>query len=132
MEAMTVIIEKTSTGFSAYVKEVDGLTTVGESLGEVKRNMYEVINDHLDYLKEHGEEVPPVTDLKIEFVIDLEQFFDYYNVINKSAFAEYAGINKSLFRQYTKGLAPISGKKVKKISDGLQRLADDLKDLTLV
>ena len=132
MEAMTVIIEKTSTGFSAYVKEVDGLTTVGESLGEVKRNMYEVINAHLDYLKEHGEEVPPVTDLKIEFVIDLEQFFDYYNVINKSAFAEYVGINKSLFRQYTKGLAPISGKKVKKISDGLQRLADDLKDLTLV
>ncbi len=128
---VTVVIEKTDTGFSAYAKEIDGLTTVGSSLGEVKRNMYEVVNDHLEYMKECGETAPSITDLKINFVVDLEQFFGYYNVINKTAFAEYAGINQSLFRQYTRGLAPISGKKMKQISQGLHKLADDLHDLTL-
>lgn len=132
IQQITVVMEKTDTGFSAYAKEIDGLITVGGTLGEVKRNMFEVINDHLEYLKECGKEIPSITELKINFVVDLEQFFGYYNVINKTAFAEYAGINKSLFRQYTRGLAPISGKKMKQISHGLHRLADDLKDLTLV
>lgn len=128
---LTVIVEKTGTGFSAYTKEIDGLATIGDSLTELKRNFNEVLHYHVEYLQEQGENVT-TNDFIINYVLDLEQFFEYFNVINKSAFAEhYAGINQSLFRQYTKKLAPLSDDKMLQISRGLHKLADELSDLTL-
>jgi predicted RNase H-like HicB family nuclease len=128
----TIIIEKTSTGFSGYVKEIDGLATVGSSISELKENINEVLQYHVEYLQEQGESVT-IEDFEMSYEIDLEQVFDYFNVINKSAFAEhYADMNQSLFRQYTKGLAPLSGDKMQQISKGLHKLADELSDLTLV
>ncbi|MBM6498900.1 hypothetical protein [Flavobacterium macrobrachii] len=129
---LTVIVEKTGTGFSAYTKEIDGLATIGDGLTELKRNFNEVLHYHVEYLQEQGENVT-TNDFITNYVLDLEQFFEYFNVINKSAFAEhYAGINQSLFRQYTKKLAPLSDDKMLQISRGLHKLADELSDLTLV
>jgi len=129
---ITVIVEKTSTGFSAYAKEIDGLATVGSSISELKENFNEVLEYHVEYLQEQGENVT-IGNFEVSYEIDLEQVFDYFNVINKSAFAEhYAEMNQSLFRQYTKGLAPLSGDKMQQISKGLHKLADELSDLTLV
>ncbi|EJL66327.1 type II toxin-antitoxin system HicB family antitoxin [Flavobacterium sp. CF136] len=129
---ITVIIEKTNTGFSAYAKETNGLATVGSSISELKENFNEVLQYHVEYLQEKGETVT-IGDFELSYEIDLEQVFDYFNVINKSAFAEhYAEINQSLFRQYTKGLAPLSGDKMEQISKGLHKLANELSDLTLV
>ena len=129
---LTVIVEKTGTGFSAYTKEIDGLATIGDGLTELKRNFNEVLHYHVEYLQEQGENVT-TNDFITNYDLDLEQFFEYFNVINKSAFAEhYAGINQSLFRQYTKKLAPLSDDKMLQISRGLHKLADELSDLTLV
>jgi predicted RNase H-like HicB family nuclease len=127
---LTVIVEKTATGFSAYAKEIDGLATVGSSLSELKENINEVLQYHIEYLNEQGEALT-IENFTINYTVDLEQIFEYFNVINKSAFAEhYAGMNQSLFRQYTKGLAPLSGEKMAQISKGLHKLADEISDLT--
>lgn len=129
---ISVIIEKTSTGFSAYAKEIDGLATVGNNISEIKENFNEVLQYHVEYLQEQGEKVT-IIDFTIGYQIDLEQVFEYFSVINKSAFAEhYAEMNQSLFRQYTKGLATLSSDKMLQISKGLHKLADELSDLTLV
>ena len=129
---ISVVIEKTSTGFSAFAKEIDGLATVGNSISELKENFNEVLNYHVEFLQEKGE-VVTMGDFEISYQIDLEQVFEYFSVLNKSAFAEcYAGMNQSLFRQYTKGLAPLSGDKMSQISKGLHKLANELSDLTLV
>ncbi|WP_343707928.1 type II toxin-antitoxin system HicB family antitoxin [Flavobacterium sp.] len=130
--AISVVIEKTSTGFSAYALEIDGLATVGNNISEIKENFNEVLQYHVEYLQEKGEKVK-LTDFEISYQIDLEQVFEYFTVINKTAFAEnYAEINQSLFRQYTKGLASLSSDKMQQISRGLHKLADELSDLTLV
>ncbi|KOS05620.1 hypothetical protein AM493_05910 [Flavobacterium akiainvivens] len=129
---LTVIVEKTGTGFSAYAKEVDGLITVGDSISELKENFNEVLEEYVEYQNEMKASSLKVDDFKLNYVIDLEQFFEYFTVINKSAFAEqYVNMNTSLFRQYTKGLASLSGDKLKKISQGLHKLADELSDLSL-
>ena len=92
---ISVIIEKTATGFSAYAKEIDGLATVGSSISEIKANFNEVLQYHVEFLQEQGEKVK-IADFDISYQIDLEQVFDYFSVINKSAFAEhYAEINQS-------------------------------------
>jgi predicted RNase H-like HicB family nuclease len=128
---LTIVVEKTGTGFSAYAKEIDGLVTVGDSLTDLKINFTEVLQHHVDYLREKGESAS-TDDYAMNYVLDLEQFFDYFNVINKSAFAEhYAGINQSLFRQYTKKLAPLSDEKLLQITRGLHKLASELSDLTI-
>ena len=130
-KVITIIVEKTATGFSSYVKEIDGLVTVGNNMSELKRNFNEVLDYHVEYLQEKGEKVSR-NNFRTNFVLDLEQFFGYFNVINKSAFAEhYAGINQSLFRQYTKKLAPLSDDKMLQISRGLHKLAEELSDLSL-
>lgn len=127
---LTVIVEKTGTGFSAYAKEIDGLITVADTISELKDNFNEVFEIHLDFLSEKEGSLLKKEDFTINYAIDLEQFFEYFSVINKTAFAEkYAKVNTSLFRQYTKGLAPLSGDKLKQISDGLHKLADEINDL---
>lgn len=77
------------------------MATVGNNISEIKANFNEVLQYHVEYLQEQGEKVK-ITDFNISYQIDLEQVFNYFSVINKSAFAEhYAEINQRLFRQYT-------------------------------
>ena len=128
----TAIIEKTNTGFSGYIKEIDGIVTAGDSINEMKDNFKEVLVDYFEYLSEKGIETPNIEDVKINFTVDMEQFFEHYDVINKSAFADYIGLNRSLFRQYTKGIANLSDKKMLQITNGLHKLADDISDIVLV
>ena len=118
----TAVIEKTATGFSGYIKEVDGVISASDSLSEIK-------NDLLEALQMTNEKVE---EEQINYVIDLEQFFGYYDVINKSAFADYIGMNRSLFRQYIGGLTNLSDKKLLDITKGLHRLAKDFSDIVLV
>ena len=129
--SLTAIIEKTSTGFSGYFKEVDGAVSTNSSIAELKEDLQEVLNYHLDYLEEKDKNFTRPRDLIINYRIDLEQFFEHYNVINKTAFAEYIGLNPSLFRQYIKGLAPLSDKKMLHITKGLHKLASDIEDIVL-
>lgn len=118
----TAVIEKTGTGFSGYIKEVDGIASASDSLSEIK-------SDLLEALQMTNEKIQ---DEQINYVIDLEQFFEYYNVINKTAFADYIGMNRSLFRQYTGGLTNLSDNKLLDITKGLHRLAKDFSDIVLV
>lgn len=129
--AYTAIVEKTSTGFSGYFKEIDGVVSVGDSVNELKSSMREALEMYLDFLKEKDLGTITIDDVELNFVIDMKQFFEYFEVINKSAFADYAGINRSLFRQYTKGLTKLSDKKLLVISKGLHKLADDISNMQL-
>lgn len=129
-KTLTIVIEKSSTGFSAYAKEMNGIYSAAETLEELKLNIQEVLEMQVEYLQEQGEKIT-VEDFQLNYVLDLEAFFDYFSVLNKTTFAEkYANVNASLFRQYTKGLAPLSGDKMAQISKGLHKLADELCDLT--
>jgi predicted RNase H-like HicB family nuclease len=56
----TYIVEKAGDGsFSAYIPDLPGCTTCGDSIDEVKLNMKEAIALYIDSLREHGESVPP-------------------------------------------------------------------------
>lgn len=130
---LTVVVEKTNTGFSAYIKEIDGIVGVGGTMTELKENLNEAFYHYLEYINETENRSLSVSDFVFEYTLDLKQFFDYFKVINKSAFAsDYLDMNQSLFRRYTNGLAPLSDKKMIEISKGLHKLANELEDLSLV
>ena len=58
-----VVIEKTGTGYSAYVPDLPGCVSVGATREEMDRNIREAIDLYLDELREQGAAIPiPSTD----------------------------------------------------------------------
>lgn len=54
----TVIIEKTSDGYSAYAPDLPGCVAAADSSEEVQELMREGIIMHIESLRIHGEAVP--------------------------------------------------------------------------
>ncbi|WKN43871.1 type II toxin-antitoxin system HicB family antitoxin [Tunicatimonas pelagia] len=54
-----VIIEKTNTGYSAYVPDLPGCITVGDTKEEVRTHIKEAVQFHLEGMREDGIEIPP-------------------------------------------------------------------------
>ena len=52
------IIEKTSTGYSAYSPDLAGCVSTGLTIEEVTANMEQAIQFHLEGLKLEGYEIP--------------------------------------------------------------------------
>lgn len=54
-----VVIEKASDGsYSAYVPDLPGCVSCGDTIEEVKELIQEAIELHVDSLRDHGEPVP--------------------------------------------------------------------------
>ena len=56
-----IVIEKTETGFSAYVPDLPGCVSVGGTREEMERNIREAIDLDLDELREQELPIPPAT-----------------------------------------------------------------------
>lgn len=54
----TVIYEKGPTSWGAYVPDLPGVITVGDSREEVERLIQEAINFHIEGMREEGFEIP--------------------------------------------------------------------------
>ncbi|MEO1341569.1 MAG: type II toxin-antitoxin system HicB family antitoxin [Cyanobacteria bacterium J06635_13] len=70
MKYLTVI-EKTSTGYSAYSPDLAGCVSTGSTIEEVTANMEEAIQFHLEGLKLEGYKIPPpqTTSIYIEALV---------------------------------------------------------------
>ena len=53
-----IVIEPTSTGFSAYSPDLDGCVATGATRDDVERNMHEPVAFHLEGLAEEGLAIP--------------------------------------------------------------------------
>ena len=62
-----IVIEKTTTGFSAYVPDLPGCIATGRNPAEVEREMQGAIRFHIDGMKEDGLAVPEPTSI-VEYV----------------------------------------------------------------
>jgi predicted RNase H-like HicB family nuclease len=56
-----IVIEKADGNFSAYVPDLPGCVSTGATLDEVKDNVREAIELHLQGLREDGEPIPQPT-----------------------------------------------------------------------
>ncbi len=53
-----VIIEQTSTGFSAYSPDVAGCAAAGDTKEETRRNFQDALSAHFELMREIGEPIP--------------------------------------------------------------------------
>jgi predicted RNase H-like HicB family nuclease len=56
-----IVIEKAESNYSAYVPDLPGCITTGDTIEEVYRMMQEAIEFHLETTMLHGESVPEPT-----------------------------------------------------------------------
>ncbi|MFB2878254.1 type II toxin-antitoxin system HicB family antitoxin [Floridanema aerugineum] len=56
-----VVIEKAEGNYSAYVPDLPGCVSVGDTIEEVKKNIQEAIAFHLEGMQEDGLPIPQPT-----------------------------------------------------------------------
>ncbi len=62
-----IVIEQVETNFSAYVPDLPGCVSTGETLEEVHQNIREAIQFHLEGLREDGM-APPLATTLCEYI----------------------------------------------------------------
>ena len=58
MTEFTIVIEDAGSNFAAYAPDVPGCVATGATIDEVTATLREVIVEHLEILREMGEEIP--------------------------------------------------------------------------
>jgi predicted RNase H-like HicB family nuclease len=117
-------VEKTDTGFSAYCKEYPVYTT-GNNFTELLSNAEEAISLYGEGLSDQ------IEDKEIDLEIDLQQFFQYYRVINAKFLAKRIGMNETLLSQYVQGTKKPSAKQTSKILNGIHEIGRELTNINL-
>ena len=58
-----VVFERSEDGYGAFVPDLPGCVTVGDTLAETEDNIREAIAGHIAAMREHGEVIPRPTTL---------------------------------------------------------------------
>jgi predicted RNase H-like HicB family nuclease len=58
-----VVFERSEDGYGAYVPDLPGCVTVGDTLAEAEANIREAIAGHIAVMREYGESIPHPTTL---------------------------------------------------------------------
>jgi predicted RNase H-like HicB family nuclease len=58
MKRFLIVIEETSTGYSAYSPDLPGCVSTGGTREEVEQNMREAVDFHLEGMRLEGMELP--------------------------------------------------------------------------
>ncbi|MBV8389061.1 MAG: helix-turn-helix transcriptional regulator [Mucilaginibacter sp.] len=127
MASLKFIVEKTSTGYSAYREEKNGVIgTTGNNLNHLKDNIVEAYNL---YAEEFKKKEIAVENIELQF--DLASFFEFYPEINVSALGARIGMHKSLLSEYINGKKTPSEKQIKRVLLGIRTLGDELAHLEI-
>ena len=123
-----VIIEKDEKGYTAYT---DNLSTIlhgsGTTVEEAKEELMAGYKDIISYYEGGGKSIPDeLKDLSFEFKYDISAFFNVFDFLNASKFAERIGISPSLMRHYKSGDTYISSYQAKRIESGLHQIGREL------
>ena len=124
-------MEKAKDGhYSCYVEDDlpgFGLSGFGDTAEAAKKDMMNAYQEIKKMQEEEGKEVP---ELEFVYKYDIQSFFDYFSFLNVTKVAEMAGINPSLMRQYTSGVANAGQKQYDKIRVAIGKISKELSAAT--
>jgi len=130
----TALIEKGKDGtFGIFTPDIE-TTIIGEgaTVAEAKADFENSVQEIINAYREAGDELPAeLKDIHFVYKYDIASLFDYYSFINVSKFAQVAGINASLMRQYRMGQY-ISENQMRKIETTLHNVGKELSSIKLV
>jgi predicted RNase H-like HicB family nuclease len=122
---ISMIIEKTDTGFSAFSEDYPIYTT-GKTMTDLLDNAFEAANLYFE------DENIKISHENLKFEIDFKQFFQYYRVLNSKFLADKIGINPTLLSQYVQGHKKPSEAQTEKILLGIHQIGQELSEINLI
>ncbi|MDR1716326.1 MAG: type II toxin-antitoxin system HicB family antitoxin [Prevotella sp.] len=135
MKKVVVTVGMTERNYSAYVNIGDGIAVAtGKTFEELKSQMGEAVEFHLEGMREDGDEIPEVFDSGYELVykFDPQSLLTHYKgIFTNTALHRLTGINERQLQRYTSGESKPRPEQSKKIADALHRLADELRVVDL-
>ena len=125
---IVAIIERGSDGFYSVRSEQKVgryyFGGYGEDVKSAKEDFLTSVRESLDGAAKEGAQIPVGIDISFRF--DLPSFFNYFDYLNVSKFADYAGINESRMRAYKSGIAFPGEKTTRKIMKAIEQIRRDL------
>lgn len=104
----------------------------GNSVPEAKEDFFIGIQESIEAQKELGKEVNIKSDdIEVNFQYDIPSFFNDFDWINVSKFAQFAGVNESKMRAYKLGMASASEKTLTKITEAVKTIASTMAAISL-
>jgi predicted RNase H-like HicB family nuclease len=120
-----ITVEKTDTGFSAFAEDAPVYTT-GRTIPELMVNALEATNLYFE------DENIKITQENLKYEIDLQQFFQYYKVLNAKFLANKIGMSPTLLSQYVHGRKKPSKTQTDRILRGINQIGKELSEIELI
>lgn len=125
MDALKVIISGGRDHYGAWVKDVEGIYGVGNTLDDVKENVKEAIALYLEYNENAPDELKGNPD--IELIFDITGLVKHYSqFITLPAMENLTGVNQKQLWQYANGYKVPRKETAERIERGLKYFAQRL------
>ena len=122
------IIEKGSDGFYSIRSEQKVgryfFGGYGDNVKAAKEDFYESIKESIKEATAEGTRMPE--SIEVSFKYDIPSFFNYFDYLNVSKFAEFAGINESRMRAYKSGIAYPGERTTRKIMKAIEYIGKEI------
>ncbi len=134
MEKVIVEVLYSGKNFGAHAPILPGCVATGSTLEEVKRNIRDAIEFHVESSLEDNNPIPDVFkgEYELEYKLSPEALLNAYsNIFTKAALSRITGINERQLWHYAAGVRKPRAEQKRKIEEGLQHLADELRAIAL-
>lgn len=134
MEKVIIEVLYSGKNYGAHAPILPGCVATGSTLGEVKKNIREAIEFHVEGSIADNDPIPDVFKGEYELVYKLspEALLNAYsNIFTKAALSRITGINERQLWHYAAGVRKPRPAQIRKIEEGIHNLADELKTIAL-
>ena len=129
MQKITVDIYYTGNNYCAHAPILPGCISTANTLLEMKKNIKEAIDFHVESSLEDDDTIPEVFkgEYELEYRLSIEALLNAYSdIFTKAALSRITGINQRQLWHYASGLRKPRPTQRKRIEEGLHRLGTEL------
>lgn len=128
-----VRVGKTDNNYAAYVEGLDGFVCAADTFDELKKEVADGIEFHLEGLRDDGDDIPDAFNGEyiLVFKWNIEGLLDYYRgVFTLAALERITGINQTQLGHYAAGRSKPRKQQVQKIEKALHHLGQELSTIS--
>ena len=129
MRKVIVTVELAPSNYAAFLESLPGCVSTGGTFDELKKNIKEAVELHLDGMREDGDNIPGEFngDYELVFHFDTQSLLQHYNgIFTNAALERLTGINQRQLYHYASGISKPRPEQAKKIELALHKLGREL------
>lgn len=133
MKILKIVIERSSDMFGAYAENAKGIYGTGDNVQEAKLSVLNALKIIKEEFKPESISSILKSEYQIIYRFDVESFLNYYKgIFTNVALEKITGINQRQLQHYSSGLKKPRKPQLKKIEEGLHKLAAELQSIELI